>query len=49
MKWETEWEYPKLLHIQSIADMELFGINASNYGRFVLDKVAWEARYENVG
>ena len=45
VKWETEWEHPKLLHIQSIADVELFGINASNYGRFVLDKATWEARY----
>jgi hypothetical protein len=46
VKWETEWEHPTLLHIQSIADVELFGINGSNYGNFVLDKTAWEARYK---
>ena len=45
VKWETNQERPTLLHIQSIADVELFGINASNYGRFVLDEVAWQQRY----
>ena len=25
--------------------MELFGINGSNYGRFVLDRPTWEARF----
>ena len=45
VKWESNWVQPKLLHIQSIADVELFGINSSNYGRFVLDKVAWEQKY----
>ncbi len=45
VKWETEWPQPRLLHIQSIADVELFGINETNYGNFVLDVAAWEARY----
>ncbi|MDE2815680.1 MAG: hypothetical protein OXM03_06560 [Chloroflexota bacterium] len=45
VKWESDWERPQLLHIQSIADVELFGIDGSNYGRFVLDKATWEARY----
>ena len=45
VKWETNQERPTLLHIQSIADVELFGIDATNYGRFVLDQVAWEQRY----
>ena len=45
VKWEQHWEQPKLLHIQSIKDVELFGINARNYGDFVLDKSAWEAKY----
>ena len=45
VKWETEWELPQLLHIQSIGDVELFGINGSNYGNFVIDRPAWEARY----
>ena len=45
VKWETEWPLPKLLHIQSIKDVELFGIDGSNYGNFVLDKSTWEQRY----
>ena len=45
VKWETEWAQPRLLHIQSIADVELFGINGTNYGAFVLDRATWEARY----
>ena len=45
VKWETEWPLPQLLHIQSIGDVELFGINGSNYGNFVIDRPAWEARY----
>ena len=45
VKWETEWELPQLLHIQSIGDVELFGINGSNYGNFVIDRPAWESRY----
>ena len=45
VKWETNQERPTLLHIQSIQDVELFGINASNYGRFVLDEVAWQQRF----
>lgn len=36
VKWETDWPQPQLLHIQSIGDVEIFGINASNYGRFVV-------------
>ena len=45
VKWEQNWDKPRLFHIQSIADVELFGINARNYGKFVLDKPAWEAKY----
>lgn len=45
VKWESNWTQPKLLHIQSIEDVELFGINSSNYGKFVLDRPTWEARY----
>ena len=45
VKWESAWPLPKLLHIQSIKDVELFGINGSNYGNFVIDKAAWEQRY----
>ena len=45
VKWETDWPQPELHHIQSIEDVELFGINADNYGRFVLDRANWEAKY----
>ncbi len=45
VKWETDWPLPQLLHIQSINDVELFGINGSNYGNFVLDKHTWEQRF----
>jgi hypothetical protein len=45
VKWETEWPTPKLLHIQSIRDVELLGITERNYGAFVLDKAGWERRY----
>ena len=45
VKWETDWPVPRLLHIQSIADVEIFGINETNYGNFVLDVPTWESRY----
>ena len=45
VKWETEWPQPQLLHIQSIKDVELFGINGSNYGNFVIEKNEWERRF----
>ncbi len=45
VKWESNWLQPRLLHIQSIADVELFGINDSNYGNFVLDRDIWEQRF----
>lgn len=45
VKWESDWQQPQLLHIQSIDDVELFGINGSNYGRFVLDRTSWEQRF----
>jgi hypothetical protein len=45
LKWETDQPAPRRLHIQSIADLELFGIDQTNYGQFVLAKTAWEVRY----
>ena len=45
VKWESDWAQPKLLHIRSIRDVEVFGINERNYGKFVLDVATWEARY----
>ncbi len=44
VKWETEEAVPRLLHIQCIADVELFGINTDNYLRFVIDRPDWESR-----
>lgn len=45
VKWETTDTVPRLLHIQCIHDVEVFGINANNYGNFVLDRNQWEARF----
>ena len=45
VKWESDWPQPQLLQIRSIDDVELFGINGSNYGRFALDRTAWEQRF----
>jgi hypothetical protein len=45
VKWEVGQERPSLLRIQSIADVEAFGINGANYGAFVLDQGTWEQRY----
>jgi len=45
VKWETSESVPRLLHIQCIADVELFGIGESNYGLFVIDRTDWEARF----
>ena len=36
---------PILLHIQSLTDVQTFGINANNYGNFVLEAAQWEATY----
>jgi hypothetical protein len=45
VKWEASQERPTLLQIQSIADLEVFGINGRNYSQFVLDRPEWERRY----
>ncbi len=45
VKWETGAASPVLLHIRSIGDLELFGINASNYGAMVIDRMTWERRF----
>ena len=44
-KWETDQPRPTLLHVQSIRDLELFGIDGSNYTRFVLDAPEWERTF----
>ena len=45
VKWETAWATPRLFHIQSIRDVELFGIDTGNYGAFVLERPVWSARF----
>jgi hypothetical protein len=45
VKWEAGQERPTLLQIQSIADLEIFGINGRNYSQLVLDRPEWERRY----
>jgi endonuclease YncB( thermonuclease family) len=44
-KWESNEATPRLLHIQSLADLAVFGITGDNYGRFVLERGAWEQRF----
>jgi hypothetical protein len=44
-KWETYQRTPVFQHVQSLADVALFGINAGNYGRFVLEQAAWEQQF----
>jgi hypothetical protein len=44
-KWETAAAAPALYHIQSIEDVQLFGISGTNYGALVLDGDAWRGRY----
>ena len=45
VKWEADWTEPQLFHIRSIGDVELFGINGGNYGKFVIERGAWEHRF----
>jgi hypothetical protein len=45
VKWEANQATPILLHIQSIADVQIFGINSTNYGSFVYDAAEWEQRF----
>jgi hypothetical protein len=44
-KWEEDWRSPRLLHIQSMGDVALFGISGANYARYVLDGDAWETHF----
>jgi len=45
VKWEASEAKPTLLRIQSIQDVEIFGINGNNYGSLVLDRAVWEQRF----
>ncbi len=44
VKWETGAPVPALLRVQSIGDLELFGIDGGNYNALVLERAVWEAR-----
>jgi hypothetical protein len=44
VKWETAATAPVLLHIQSLADVELFGLNSANYGALIQERAALERR-----
>lgn len=45
VKWETSETVPTLAHVQSIRDLELFGLDATNWGTFVYDAALWERRF----
>lgn len=45
VKWESAEAVPTLLQIQTIKDVELFGITGGNYGEFVMEPASWEKRY----
>jgi hypothetical protein len=45
VKWETSETVPRLLHVQCIADVELFGINERNYATLVIDRPDWERQF----
>src|SRR5437867_6065354 len=44
-KWESGERAPRLLQIQSIEDLEFFGVDSHNYAALVLDRGEWEHRY----
>lgn len=43
-KWETNQRVPVLLQVQSIDDIEIFGIDAKNYGSFINEPRQWEVK-----
>jgi hypothetical protein len=45
-KWETDQDRPTLLHVQTLRDLELFGIDGANYTRFVIDSADWERQFK---
>jgi hypothetical protein len=45
VKWETSETQPRLFRIQTIPDVEIFGINGSNYGRYVMERAPWERQF----
>ncbi len=45
VQWPSADAVPRLLHIQSVADLELFGIGWRNYGALVYEPAAWEREF----
>ena len=45
VKWESADPMPTLAQVRSIRDIELFGINAANWGTLVYDAPLWERRF----
>ena len=45
VQWPSEAAVPRLLHIQSVADLELFGVSWRNYGALVYEPAAWEREF----
>ena len=45
VQWPSEAAVPRLLHIQSVADLELFGVSWRNYGALVYEPAAWEQEF----
>ena len=45
VQWQSADALPRLLHIQSVADVELFGLNWRNYGALVYEPAAWERQF----
>ena len=43
--WPSDDAVPRLLHIQSVADLELFGVSWRNYGALVYEPAAWEREF----
>ena len=43
-KWEQDQAQPTLLHIKSIDDVRVFGVNGANYGRLIKQAPDWEAQ-----
>ena len=44
-RWETTDAAPTLLHVQSLADLQVLGITGDIFSTMVLDKAAWERKY----
>src|SRR5207253_1128286 len=44
-KWEDTEAAPRLLHVQSLADLEFFGLDPRDLPQYTLDRAQWERRF----